>query len=205
MAPESGRKRRVTNDRVLTVFRESDNPFLATGEVLEELKDIISRPTLLRRLNELVENGRLEMRETSGANIYWLPGRVADDPDRFVSPDKLVLDLDERLKDDLEDRANEEDKTPERLAKELLADALAGPPLPHWELTKTLGFAFSLIFLGFAVVVQLFTQGIIFNIAIGIAGVAMILFAISFITSVLAPVAGPVVDELGDWWDSLRE
>lgn len=201
MAPESGRKRRVTNDRVLTVFQESTQAFLTTSEILEDLGGMISRPTLLRRLNELDENGELEMRETSGPNIYWLPGRVADDPERVVSPDNLVLDLDERLRDDLEARANDEEQTPERVAKDLLAEGLEEPQ-PLWEATKNVAFAFSLIFT-VAVFVQAGSFPPIVNQAtLAVAVLAMGVFMVMLMVAILNPVVEPAVASAQEWWGS---
>lgn len=144
------------------------------------------------------------MRETAGTNIYWLPGRVAGEPDRIVSPDQLVLDLDDRLHEELEARANEEEKTPDRLAKDLLDDALE-EPRPLWEATKNVGFAFSLLF-----TVALFIQaggfsGSVTNVTMGIAAIAMVVFIIMFMATILNPVVDPAVERVREWWASRRD
>lgn len=64
-----GRKPRVTDEEVLAVLRENDDPVLSTAEVADELP--IKRRATLTRLQRLAENGVLARKQTGGRNTVW--------------------------------------------------------------------------------------------------------------------------------------
>lgn len=82
-----GRKPRVTDEEILELFRESDDPVLSTAEVAEQIP--IQRRGTLNRLQALVDEGRLEGKDIGGRNrVWWLPevriatSSVSDDRER---------------------------------------------------------------------------------------------------------------------------
>lgn len=59
---------------LLEVFRGSDDPFLTTTEVADEVG--IGRRAVYNRLNALAEAGRLERKSLPGqTTTWWLPDR----------------------------------------------------------------------------------------------------------------------------------
>jgi hypothetical protein len=69
---KGGRKRRVTDEEILDLFREADDPVLSTADVAGKLP--IGRRGTLDRLGNLVEEGRLEGKDIGGRNrVWWLP------------------------------------------------------------------------------------------------------------------------------------
>jgi hypothetical protein len=84
-----GRKPRVTDEEVLSVLRESDDPVLSTAEVADELP--IKRRATLTRLRRLAEGGVLTRKQTGGRNtIWWLA-------DEGVSPKTRLKRLSNEL------------------------------------------------------------------------------------------------------------
>lgn len=74
MADDSkpGRKPRVTDEEILQLFREADDPVLSTAEVTEQLP--IKRSGTYKRLVALREEGQLTGKEIGGRNtIWWIP------------------------------------------------------------------------------------------------------------------------------------
>lgn len=66
-----GRPATLTEEAVLSGFEEVDRP-VATAGVLTEVLDAPKR-TVLRRLNELCENGRVERWEVGARAVVWWP------------------------------------------------------------------------------------------------------------------------------------
>lgn len=67
----AGRKPRVTDDEILHVFREADDPVLSTDEVAARLP--IKRRATYDRLASLQESGQLNGKQIAGkARVYWL-------------------------------------------------------------------------------------------------------------------------------------
>ncbi|MFC6823454.1 hypothetical protein [Halopelagius fulvigenes] len=66
---KGGRKPRVTDEDLLNVFRESDEPVLSTAEVAEQVP--IKRRGTLNRLQTLKEDGYLESKQIGGRNTVW--------------------------------------------------------------------------------------------------------------------------------------
>lgn len=74
MSQEStpGRKPRVTDEDVLTVFRTASEPVLSTSEVAAALP--IQRRATHNRLQALVDSGPLAHKQIGKSAVYWLPG-----------------------------------------------------------------------------------------------------------------------------------
>lgn len=67
-----GRKPRVTDEEILQLFRETNDPVLSTAEVTEELP--IKRSATYKRLASLQDDGKLTGKELGGRNnIWWIP------------------------------------------------------------------------------------------------------------------------------------
>lgn len=67
----SGRPREITVDDVLAAFGEVNAPVATGAELATRLNT--SRQTVLRRLNELHENERVERKEVGARAIVWWP------------------------------------------------------------------------------------------------------------------------------------
>lgn len=67
----SGRPRDTTTDDVLEAFNEVDAP-VATGRELARLLGV-SQQTVLRRLAELQEDGRVERKDVGARAVVWWP------------------------------------------------------------------------------------------------------------------------------------
>lgn len=68
-----GRKPRVTDEEILQLFQEAEDPVLSTAEVTEQLP--IKRSATYKRLVSLREEERLTGKEIGGRNsIWWIPG-----------------------------------------------------------------------------------------------------------------------------------
>jgi predicted ArsR family transcriptional regulator len=68
---EAGRPRRVSDEDILAVVRDSDGPAVNTGEVAEQLP--LTRRCVHARLTDLAEEGTLETK-TMGkrVRIWWI-------------------------------------------------------------------------------------------------------------------------------------
>ncbi|PSP83545.1 hypothetical protein BRC96_06895 [Halobacteriales archaeon QS_6_64_34] len=67
-----GRKPRVTDDEILQVFRDTNDPVLSTDEVADQLP--LERRSVYDRLVSLREDGALTSKQVGGRNIWWIPG-----------------------------------------------------------------------------------------------------------------------------------
>lgn len=70
IASDGGRKPRVTDEELLTVFDEASDPVLTTSEVAERVP--IGKRGVLKRLERLADEGQL-MRKDVGARaqVWW--------------------------------------------------------------------------------------------------------------------------------------
>lgn len=67
-----GRKPRVTDDEILQLFQETDDPVLSTAEVTEQLP--IKRSATYKRLSAIRDDGQLTGKDIGGRNtIWWIP------------------------------------------------------------------------------------------------------------------------------------
>ena len=68
-----GRKPRVTDDEILQLFQDTDDPVLSTAEVTEQVS--IKRNGTYKRLSALRDNGQLTGKNIGGRNtVWWVPG-----------------------------------------------------------------------------------------------------------------------------------
>jgi len=84
-----GRNQRVTDQELLGVFRDRDDPVLSTSEVADAVP--IQRRGTLTRLRELEEQGSLESKQIGGRNtVWWLDtGPPASDTDAETLADRF--------------------------------------------------------------------------------------------------------------------
>ena len=67
-----GRKPRVTDDEILQLFRDTDDPVLSTAEVTEQVS--IKRNGTYKRLSALRDDGQLTGKNIGGRNtVWWIP------------------------------------------------------------------------------------------------------------------------------------
>ncbi|MFC6954100.1 FaeA/PapI family transcriptional regulator [Halorubellus litoreus] len=64
-----GRKPRVTDEEILAVFEETDDPVLSTAEVADALP--LQRRSVYNRLVQLEEAGQLTRKQIGGRNTIW--------------------------------------------------------------------------------------------------------------------------------------
>lgn len=70
-----GRKPRVSDEELLAIFRDSDDPVLIAKEVAENVA--IGRRAVYDRLGKLEEQGLLESKKLGGrTTVWWLPGHT---------------------------------------------------------------------------------------------------------------------------------
>lgn len=198
MGTSGGRKRRITKDRVLDVMKEADHAFLTTTEIVDRLP--ASRQAVNNRLKELVERGELETRLSSNIRFYWLPGRVADGPDKRVVGDELVIDLDDRLREDLEKHAEAENTSAEEVTVDAVKEYLKEPPIRYWGAIRSLAFGIVIWFFVYAAA-ETYAPAIAVS-GVGIIGGGLLVaFLLIFLVSILEPIVDPVVV----WFQQLRE
>lgn len=69
MTDGPGRKPKITNEDILTVFRLSSDPVLTTSEVASEFE--ITHRGVRDRLEQLEEQGLLESKKVGARAIVW--------------------------------------------------------------------------------------------------------------------------------------
>lgn len=77
-----GRKPQVTEEEILEVFREAEEPVLTAPEVAAGLS--IGRRALHNRLKQLEEKDQLVSKQAGRSTVWWSPTYtlvVFDDPD----------------------------------------------------------------------------------------------------------------------------
>lgn len=65
-----GREERVSDETIIRIFEEAEDPFLSTTEVADQLD--YSQPGIRDRLYRLSDSGLLDTKETGGTRIWWL-------------------------------------------------------------------------------------------------------------------------------------
>lgn len=79
-----GPKPQVTDDEILTVFREADDPVLIASEVAEHLP--IKRRGVYDRLKDLREQGKIKSKKVGGrSTVWWYPGHTDTPPENNYS------------------------------------------------------------------------------------------------------------------------
>jgi len=67
-----GPKPSVTDDEILELFRDTDDPVLSTAEVAEQLP--LERRSVYDRLVALREGDRIDGKQIGGRNtVWWIP------------------------------------------------------------------------------------------------------------------------------------
>lgn len=93
-----GRKPRVTDDEIVAVIREDERPVLTTSMIAEQLP--IKRRGLLKRLNALTDDGRVEQMDVGPRSQVW----YVDDTMTGRVPESITSDVLE-IFSDRDDRA----------------------------------------------------------------------------------------------------
>ena len=71
-----GRKPRVSNEEIIDIFKQSEDPVLTASELAEQIP--ITRRSTYDRLVSLEEDGILHSKKVGGrTTIWWLPGHTA--------------------------------------------------------------------------------------------------------------------------------
>lgn len=75
-----GRKPRVSDEEILAVFREAEDPVLIASEVAEHLP--IGRRGVYDRLEKLEDRGAVTSKKVGGrATVWWSPGDTLTSPE----------------------------------------------------------------------------------------------------------------------------
>lgn len=64
-----------SDDEILAVFHESEDPFLGTAEV-QEAVGYSQQKGAYARLQKMAAEGQLEKKKVGTVTIFWLPSRV---------------------------------------------------------------------------------------------------------------------------------
>lgn len=94
----------MTDEEILVVFRESDEPVLTAGEVAAELT--IGRRGVHDRLVDLRNRGLLERKDVGPRAVWWI-GRDADGTAPAAPLRNIVGLLDEEAADRARERSRE--------------------------------------------------------------------------------------------------
>jgi len=62
---------RVSDDEIIDLFRDTDDPVLSTAEVSERIP--LKRRATYNRLHSLADERRLESKQIGGRNTVWWP------------------------------------------------------------------------------------------------------------------------------------
>lgn len=60
---------RISDEEILAVFRDSEDPVLSTGEVTERIP--LKRRATYNRLQSLTDEGLLKSKQIGGRNTVW--------------------------------------------------------------------------------------------------------------------------------------
>ena len=60
---------RVSDDEIIDLFRDTDDPVLSTAEVTEQVP--LKRRATYNHLRSLADEGRLESKQIGGRNTVW--------------------------------------------------------------------------------------------------------------------------------------
>jgi predicted transcriptional regulator len=114
---KSGRKRRVSDDEILRVFRDTTDPVLTATEVAEELP--IGKSGVHPRLRELAANGRLSRKDVGGRAVVWWIENHSETEAPAAPLKKLVGMLSSEEADRAEERSRE---WREKFNREMMGD-----------------------------------------------------------------------------------
>ena len=60
---------RISDEEILAIFRDSEDPVLSTGEVTERIP--LKRRATYNRLQSLTDEGQLKSKQIGGQNTVW--------------------------------------------------------------------------------------------------------------------------------------
>jgi hypothetical protein len=60
---------RISDEEILAVFRDTEDPVLSTAEVTEQIP--LKRRATYNRLRSLADGGRLKSKQIGGRNTVW--------------------------------------------------------------------------------------------------------------------------------------
>lgn len=105
---KGGRKPRVSDEDLLTVFRSTNDPVLSTAEIANEVP--IKRRGTLRRLRNLEESGTLESKQIGGRNtVWWLSNEESNEATREPTRDDTTTTGEAESVDDTTDESDHRD------------------------------------------------------------------------------------------------
>lgn len=91
----------VTEQDILKAFDASDEPFLTTAEVADELP--VSKDAVYRRLEQMREEGLVEKKKTGARAVGWwatvAPAPAADVLERLDEDEEPAIDHEDLLDD----------------------------------------------------------------------------------------------------------
>jgi len=74
---------RVSDNEIIDLFRDTDDPVLSTAEVAEQVP--LKRRATYNRLRSLADEGRLESKQIGGRNtVWWIAESEKLQPRSFV-------------------------------------------------------------------------------------------------------------------------
>lgn len=82
----------MSDQEILAVFRESQDPVMSSGEVAEQIP--ISKRGTRNRLDKLVEEGQLQRKQISKPYVYWIPVPEFEDLDNIDQEYRLYKTMD---------------------------------------------------------------------------------------------------------------
>lgn len=66
----------VSDEQILELFRDSDDPVLTASEIADQVD--LTRRNVLNRLKDLETEGALRSKKVGGrSTVWWLPGETA--------------------------------------------------------------------------------------------------------------------------------
>ncbi|WP_135851107.1 winged helix-turn-helix domain-containing protein [Halorussus salinus] len=83
-----GRKPQVSDDEILTIFQESEDPVLVASEVADQLP--ISRRGVYKRLKKLRDQGQIKSKKAGGRSmVWWYPGHTSTPSEHQTENDEF--------------------------------------------------------------------------------------------------------------------
>ncbi|MYL16167.1 HTH domain-containing protein [Halorubrum terrestre] len=76
MSDRPGPDPTVSDEQILSLFRESTDPVLTASEIADQVD--LTRRNVLNRLKDLESNGHLRSKKVGGrSTVWWLPGETS--------------------------------------------------------------------------------------------------------------------------------
>ncbi|GAB7092556.1 hypothetical protein JCM18237_28270 [Halorubrum luteum] len=75
MSDRPGPDPTVSDEQILELFRDSDDPVLTASEIADQVD--LTRRNVLNRLKDLETKGAIESKKVGGrSTVWWLPGET---------------------------------------------------------------------------------------------------------------------------------